>query len=93
MTKAETTKILTTIAVIYQNFDVNELKKDVWYELLIDIEYQFASKALIKTLRESKFPPTPADIIERSKVERLIFKSEGGVLIDHNRNNELLRKS
>ncbi|KNZ41447.1 replicative helicase loader/inhibitor [Acetobacterium bakii] len=79
MIKSETITILTTIAAIYQNFDINPLKQDVWHELLKDIDYQFAIMALTKTLKESKFPPTPADIIERAGVESFMVKGRAEI--------------
>lgn len=82
MIKSETIIILITIAAVYQNFDVNQIKKDIWHELLKDTDYQFATKALIKTLKESKFAPTPAEIIERAGVEAFIAKSEGRLTLE-----------
>lgn len=76
MNKLQTNKILTTIAAVHQNFDINEFKQGIWYELLKDIEFNHAGAALMKALKESKFPPTPADIIERAGVERFISESE-----------------
>ena len=76
MNKLETNKILTTIAAVYQNFEINEFKQGIWHELLKDIEFRHAGTALMETLRSSKFPPTPADIIEKARVEMFIAKKQ-----------------
>jgi len=89
LTKIETIKILTTIGAVYQNFEINQIKKDVWSELLKDIEYQYAIPALMETLKTSKFPPTPADIIERARVETFIAKAEGSRQIEGNGNKSI----
>ena len=86
MTKDETITILTTIAAVYQNFDVNQIKKDVWHELIKDVDYRHATTALIKTMKESKFPPTPADIIERAGVEKFVDEAERRLAIEGNGN-------
>lgn len=79
MTKPETITILATIGAVYQSFSINEFKQGIWHELLKDVEYQFAATALIKTLKESKFPPTPADIIERAGVEAFIVNGRAEI--------------
>lgn len=71
MTKTETAKILATIASVYQNFDVNDFKQSIWHELLKDTDYKHASMGTVELLRCMKFPPTPADIIEKAKLEKL----------------------
>lgn len=91
MTKDETITILTTIAAVYQNFDVNQIKKDVWHELIKDLDYRHATKALIKTMKESKFPPTPADIIERAGVEKFVDEAERRMAIEGNGNPSAIR--
>ncbi len=72
MTRVETAKLLATIAAVYQNFDVNDFKQNIWYELLKDVDYEYAIKGLTGLLRGCKFPPTPAEVIESAKIEKLL---------------------
>ncbi|MBC3796452.1 replicative helicase loader/inhibitor [Acetobacterium tundrae] len=91
MTNVETAKILATIAAVYQNFDVNEFKQNIWAELLKDTDYRHAVKALTGLLKSLKFAPTPADIIELSKVEKLLeFEVKEEKKIESERNKPLL---
>lgn len=87
MTKSETGKLLAIVAATYQNFTVNEFKQNVWFELLQDINYKHAQTALMETLRTSKYPPTPAEIIEKAKIELLIESRMEGKLIDYSGNS------
>lgn len=90
MTNTETAKILATIAAVYQNFDVNNFKQNIWAELLKETEFQHAVAATTGLLRCSKFPPTPADIIEAAKIEKLLqFERLEELKIESRRNNQL----
>ena len=93
MNKLQTNQILTTIAAVHQNFDINEFKQGIWYELLKDIELKHAGVALMEMLKTSKYPPTPAEIIEKARVEAFIEKSEGGLEIEGVGNKSISGKS
>ncbi|WP_186895546.1 replicative helicase loader/inhibitor [Acetobacterium malicum] len=90
MTNTETAKILATIAAVYQNFDVNNFKQNIWAELLKETEYQHGVAATTGLLRCCKYPPTPADIIEAAKIEKLLqFEKQEELKIESCRNNQL----
>ncbi len=64
MTKKETSKLLSILAVAYDKFQVDSqgVKLKVWHELLRDIPYQVAQLAAKKLILKSPFPPVIADI-------------------------------
>lgn len=70
----ETAKILTVISAVYPNFKVDGagIMNTTWHALLKDLDYKHVSEALFKLLKVMKFPPTPADIIEMAKIEKLL---------------------
>lgn len=74
MDSEETAKILMVMASVYPNFKVDEagFMNTTWQALLKDLDYKYASEALFKLLKVMKFPPTPADIIEKAKIETLL---------------------
>jgi hypothetical protein len=62
ITKVEVAKLLTVIAAMYPRFEVNDLKINLWHEMIGDLSYQVAQMALKKTMLTSVYPPTVADI-------------------------------
>ncbi len=62
MVKSEVAKLLAVIAAAYSRFQVDELKQNVWFEMLGDVDYKIAQMAVKKLMLESPFPPTIADI-------------------------------
>ena len=63
-------QVLASINQIYPNLTQNEdakLKAGLWEKLLQDYEDEQVSSALYYCLQELKYPPTPADLIERLK--------------------------
>jgi hypothetical protein len=64
LTKKETSKLLSILAVAYDKFQVDSqgVKLKVWHELLRDIPYQVAQLAAKKLILKSPFPPVIADI-------------------------------
>ena len=62
MTKSEVAKLLAVIAAAYPKFEVDDLKVQVWHEMLGDLEYKMASLAIAKLIQESTFPPSIAEI-------------------------------
>ena len=55
-------KILTVLSEVYPKFEVNELKSNVFFELLEDIDYITIKAAAKKHMLISEFPPTIADL-------------------------------
>jgi len=87
-----TAKILMVMASVYPNFKVDEagFMNKTWHALLKDLDYKHASEALFKLLKVMKFPPTPADIIETAKIEKLLnFERQEELKIESCRNNQL----
>lgn len=92
MDSEQTAKILTVMASVYPNFKVDEagFMNTTWHALLKDLDYKHASEALFKLLKVMKFPPTPADIIETAKIEKLLsFEKQEELKIESCGNNQL----
>ena len=62
MTKAEVAKILTVLAAVYPKFEVDDLKVQVWHEMLGDLDYATANMAIKKLILESTFAPAIAEV-------------------------------
>lgn len=62
MTKSEIAKILAVLAASYSKFDVDDLKVQVWHEMLGDLDYKLVQVAVQKLILESPYPPAIADI-------------------------------
>lgn len=62
MTKGEVAKLLAVIAAAYPKFEVDDIKVQVWHEMLGDLEYKMASLAIKKLILESTFPPSIAEV-------------------------------
>lgn len=62
MVKAEVSKLLAIFAAAYPRFDVNDIKLQLWFEMLQDIPYELAQVAVKKLICERNFPPTISDI-------------------------------
>lgn len=59
----ETAKLLAVIAAAYpEKFTINDVKVNLWHNLLKDISYEVANIAIQKHILESPFVPTIADI-------------------------------
>jgi len=62
MTKAEIAKILAVLAASYPKFEVDDLKVQVWHEMLGDLDYATANMAVKKLILENAFPPSIAEV-------------------------------
>ena len=71
MTKKEMIVILKTLKEAYKDFQVTEEKTSLWFELLGDINFQIVKMAILKSILESPFSPTIADI--RKQVIEIIY--------------------
>jgi len=62
MVEEEVAKLLAVLAAAYPNFEVNEMKHKVWFEMLKDIDYKVAQVAVRKIILENTFPPAIAEV-------------------------------
>lgn len=62
MTKIETAKLLAVLAAAFPRFEVDDLKVQVWHEMLGDLDYSLASLAIKKLILESTFAPAIAEV-------------------------------
>lgn len=62
MVMVEVSKLLAVVAAAYSRFEVNEIKQQLWFEMLKDIPYEAAQVSLKKHICESPYPPSIADI-------------------------------
>ena len=68
MNKTEILKILTILSQAYTNFDFgnnpqqDKIKRDLWHEMLEDIDYKTAEKSVKKIISQNKFAPTIAEV-------------------------------
>ena len=67
MTKAEIAKILAVLAASYPKFEVDDLKVQVWHEMLGDLDYATANMAVKKLILESTFAPAIAEVRKAAK--------------------------
>jgi len=62
MLKSDLLKIMTALAEVYPKFVVNEMKTNIFYDLLKDLEYPVLQTAVRKHILLSEFPPTIAEL-------------------------------
>ena len=62
MTKGEVAKLLAVLAAAYPKFEVDDVKVQVWYEMLGDLDYAVASMAVKKIIMQNTFPPSIAEV-------------------------------
>jgi len=62
MTKGEVAKLLAVLAASYPKFEVDDLKVQVWHEMLGDLDYATANMAVKKLILENTFPPSIAEV-------------------------------
>lgn len=62
MTKIETAKLLAVLAAAFPRFEVDDLKVQVWHEMLGDLDYSLANLAIKKLILESTFAPAIAEV-------------------------------
>lgn len=62
MTKGEVAKLLAVLAAAYPKFEVDDVKVQVWYEMLGDLEYSVANIAIKKLIMQNTFPPAIAEV-------------------------------
>lgn len=64
MTKGEIAKLLAVLAASYPRFEVDDLKVQVWHEMLGDLDYSVASLAVKKAVLLNTFPPAISEVRE-----------------------------
>lgn len=62
MTKGEVAKLLVVLAASYPKFEVDDVKVQVWYEMLGDLDYDVANIAIKKIIMLNTFPPAIAEV-------------------------------
>lgn len=62
MTKGEVAKLLVVLAASYPRFEVDDVKVQVWYEMLGDLDYAVASMVVKKIIMQNTFPPAIAEV-------------------------------
>jgi hypothetical protein len=62
MTKGEVAKLLAVLAAAYPKFEANDVKVQVWHEMLGDIDYAVANMAVKKLIMQNTFPPAIAEV-------------------------------
>ena len=62
MSKVATAKLLSVLAAAVPRFEVDDLKLQVWHEMISDLDYGIASLAIKKLILESTFPPSIAEV-------------------------------
>lgn len=62
MVISEVSKLFAVLSAAYPRFDVDEVKLQLWYEMLKDIPYQLATLLVKKHICESPYPPVISDI-------------------------------
>lgn len=82
MTKGEIAKLLAVLAASYPRFESNDLKVQVWHEMLGDLDYSIASMAIKKLIMQNTFPPSIAEVrkaaIEMINPERVTSSEAWG---------------
>jgi hypothetical protein len=62
MLKSELIKIMTALSEVYPKFIANEIKTNIFYDLLKDLDYPLLQTAVKKHMLLSEFPPTIAEL-------------------------------
>ena len=62
MTKGEVAKLLAVLAAAFPRFEVDDLKVQVWHEMLGDLDYDVANIAIKKIIILNTFPPAIAEV-------------------------------
>lgn len=66
MNRVEVAKLLAIIAGAHPNFEAEEAKVTIWHELLGDLDYEAAQRAVHQHITTSKWIPTIAEIREQA---------------------------
>ena len=75
MVISEVSKLFAVLAAAYSRFDADDIKLQLWYEMLKDIPYDVAQVLIKKHICESPYPPTISDI--RESVVEITYSEDG----------------
>lgn len=83
MTKEETLKIITFLAGNYENIanktiEQKKIMLETWYECLGDLDYKVVAEAVKKTITETKYTPTIAEI-RQNAIEMITPQRKTGI--------------
>jgi len=74
VTREDIKKVFALIILVYPNLpELTSEKIDLWHELLSDIDYEAAQKAVKEHIKTSRFIPTVADIRESVAENRPMY--------------------
>jgi hypothetical protein len=76
MIKRETYSLLSMIQVYYDQFEVNQMKVDLWHEALKSYELQELKQNLSSYVRDSPYPPKVSDLVPKACRWSLIPNSD-----------------
>ena len=62
MTKAETARLLAIMTAAWPRFEVDDVKVQIWHDMLTDVPYEIAVMALKKLIAENIHPPSIAEM-------------------------------
>jgi hypothetical protein len=68
MTKGEVAKLLAVLAAAFPRFEVDDLKVQVWHEMLGDLDYDVANIAIKKIIILNTFPPAITEVRKAAAV-------------------------
>lgn len=88
MTKSGITKLMKLIAAFWPDFAITEVTVPAWQLILADIPDDLGIQAAAVAIRQTKFAPKPADIVEAA-----LSISRPDTAIDAGRAWELCRKA
>ena len=64
MTRQEFAVLIKSLNEIYPQ-TITDSNSELWYRLVIDVEYTTAAQCLADYMRKEHFPPKPADLIPK----------------------------
>ena len=64
MTREQLATLLTTASAFYTGFQLTKERGDAWYAVIGEMEYGAAARAFKRHFAISKYPPTPAEIMD-----------------------------
>lgn len=66
MIKRETFSLLSMIQTYYDQFEVDQMKVDVWHEALKNNELEELKRNLLSFVRRSPYPPKVSDLVPQA---------------------------
>lgn len=66
MTKRETFSLLSMIQAYYDQFEVDQMKVDVWHEALKSYALEEMKQNLLSFVKKSPYPPKVSDLVPQA---------------------------